>query len=299
MNNELGIVAQLVEQDYGISGSGRWLRSDIHSSLVVDNENDVFYFNAREIVGDGMVYLLKVRGYSFQDAKEYLKHFSKYKGTYVYTIQSKKEDIVVYPELVNIFHNLSHEVDGARDYFYKRGINDSTIDRFSCGWYNGFVTIPIFVDGTFRQFQMRKAPTEKDKRSIKKYYRGLGTLPYNFDALKLFDEIFITEGLTDCLRLNQEGIPAVSQDSGSGNWDINWFKYFIRTKTIFVVYDNDEAGRHGVKKVCKNLGVYRCKVFNFDGWDQGYDIVDYFHDGNTKESFKELIYGEAKYLFQL
>lgn len=290
------ILERLIDEDFGLDTkeNSRWGKSQKHSSLVLDKEKGVFFWNSQEIVGDALIYLTKVRGMSFADAKSYLKSQDGYESTFVYTVKANnQQDIVVFPELVDVFHDLGRT---RREYWYKRGINDNTIDRYQLGWYNGYNTIPIFVDGTFRNFQLRQDVPEK---RIKGYYRGVGPLIYNSDVLRVTDKVFVSEGLTDCLRLNQEGIPAVSHNTGAGGWVNSWFKYFINQKEVYVIFDNDTAGREGSEKVAKCLGLYRTKIYTFAGEEQSYDVVKFFKDGGTKQELLDLVFGESKYLFEL
>src|SRR5690606_9422114 len=117
----------------------------------------------------------------------------------------------VLPKLVEVFwHN--GKLEGNRDYWYHRGFTDQTIDRFQLGWYDGWSTLPIFMDGAFRNFQIRRDIPEK---RIKNWYSGVGPLLFNSDILKVSSEVVITEGPTSAIRLVQEGIPCLSHTGGA------------------------------------------------------------------------------------
>lgn len=301
MNEEqnTAILEKLIDEDFSLKGSygSRFINTEEHSSLVIDRQRGIFFFNSRHIVGTPLTYLMEVRGMSFQDSISYLKKLD-YADTVVYKINSgEKQDVVVYPQLVEVFYEMGKPSEN-RKYWYKRGINDSTIDRFRLGFYNGFSTIPIYMDGTFRQFQLRKDATDTEPRQIRPYYKGVGGILFNSDLLKVVDEIFITEGLTDCLRLNQEGIPSVTYTTGAGGWHNEWFKKFLHQKKIYVVFDNDEAGKKGVNKVAENLGVYRTKCYNFSGFGEKYDVVNFFNDGGKKEDLLDLIRNKSRFIFE-
>lgn len=285
------ILRTLIEEDYGVSGNSKWGRSRDHSSLVIDYEKGIFYFNAENIVGDPFVYLTKVRGYSPETAREYLKDFG-YSGTHVYIAHASGEDVVVYPDLVPLFHELGRH---KRDYWYRRGLTDYTIDRFQLGWYNEFNWIPFFQDGTFRNFQMRR----DDPKTIKKYYKGVGPLLFNSDILNLTDEVFFVEGPVDAMILAQHGLPAISTDM-AGNVLPQWYVKFVRQKRIYVVTDNDDAGVEEGKRVARMLGITRCPIYTFADYEmKGYDPVDFFRDGGTRDEFVELVRKQSKYIFEL
>jgi DNA primase len=294
MNEDTHILSKLISDDFGLDSKdgSRWGKSKEHSSLVLDKERGIFYWNSEGIVGDPLVYLMRVRKLSFEQAKEFLKELT-YTGTHVYTIYGKdKEDVVVYPKLVDIFFD-----DGLnnREYFYIRGLTDETIDRFQLGYWNNFATVPFFVDGTFRNFQLRKDVP----RIIKSYYKGIGPLLFNSDILKLTNRIFIAEGPIDALILTQNGIPAVSTNSG-GTMLPEWFFKFIYQDEIVILFDNDKAGLLEARKVAKMLGVNRCKIYLFSDFEEnGYDPVDFYRDGYTTDELNNLIATKAKYLYEM
>lgn len=288
------VIEKLVDDDFGISSTSvRWARSEQHSSLVVDKERNLVYFNARGLVLDPLNYLMKIRGMPFKEARTYLKALN-FEDTYVYTINSTtKEAVVVYPKLVEIFQeNGLHE----RTYWYDRGFTDETIDRFQLGYYDGWYLVPIFVDGTFRTFQKRR---DLPKKEIKNWYKGLSGLLYNADLLRLVDTVFIAEGPCDAIALSQLGLPAISQNGGSEYWSDSWFYKFNNVKTIYILYDDDQAGDFGAKMVAKKLGEYKCHIYNFWGMgEKGYDCVDWLKEKRTKEELLGVISEKSKRPFE-
>lgn len=293
MSHNGEILLKLVDEDFGVKGKGRWPKSEEHSSLVVDFDRGIFFWNSQEIVGDPLVYLTRVRNYSFEDAKNYLKNLD-YSGTHVYTIKKKGEDdVVVYPKLVEVFQDLGRE---NREYFYRRGLTDETIDRYQLGWYNEWNTVPFFEDGTFKNFQMRR---DKPAKRMKSYYKGVGALMYNSDILKLVDEIYWVEGPVDALVLLQNKIPAISTNCGGGYLP-EWYGRFVNIKKINFVFDNDKAGVSEAKKLSKFFGELRCKIYTFEDFEEErYDPVDYFNDGHSGDEFLEMVKKGGKYLYEL
>jgi DNA primase len=294
MNKNGIILENLISEDFGLKtkDGSRWAKSEEHSSMVLDKEKGIFFWNSQEVAGDCVVYLTKVRGMSFRDATEYLRS-KEYEGTLVWTMQSGGEEIVVYPPLVETFFEMGRN---KRDYFYRRGLTDDTINRFSLGFYNGWSTIPFFEDGTFRNFQFRM---DTPSKRIKSYYRGLGALLFNSDILRLVDEVYYVEGPVDAMILLQNGIPAVASNIGGG-FRQDWYSKFLNVDRIHLVFDRDSAGDNESKKLAKFFGEYRCKLYNFWGFEEnGYDPVDYFRDGHTGEEFLGLIKENEKYVFEL
>lgn len=295
MNPNAQILSKLIDEDFDLNtrDGSRWGNTEDHSSLVLDKERGIFFWNSKGIVGDPLVYLTKVRGLSFERAREYLRDFKEFSGSFVYTIHNEKEDVVVYPKLVDIFFEDGATDKSRRDYFYRRGLTDNTIDRFRLGWYNDFSMIPYFVEGTFRNFQMRR---DDGKKVIRHYYKSVGALLFNSDILKVTNKIYVTEGPVDAMVLMQNGIPAVATTTVLPDW----YGKFVKQKEIILLYDNDKAGEFEARRSAKILGQERCKIYCFwDFNDSGYDPVDFFNEGNTVESLNELVEKNSKYCFEL
>lgn len=288
----MGVLENLVSQDQGIEGRGKWLRGGENDSLVIDSERQLFFWNSKGIWGDTLTYLIKVRNMSLADAKTYLSKLAIFGKDYVSNTKVY-EGVVPYPELVNVF--FKRGLDN-RDYWYRRCLTDHTIDRFLLGFNDEWYLIPFFMDGTFENFQCRRDEPEK---RIKHWYRGVGPLLFNSGLLKVTNKVVITEGPVDAILLNQYGLPAVSHNSGAEGWRDSWFKYFINQEEIFYVGDNDKAGIAGAIRVAKNLGVYRTKIYTFEGFECKYDTVDFFRDGGTLDEFKNLIYNESKFCWEM
>jgi len=74
-------------------------------------------------------------------------------------------------------------------------------------------------------------------------------IPYRLpDVIKADDVVFIVEGEKCADALAAQGLVATTNDGGAGKWhpDLNqWFK----SKTVFVLPDNDEAGKKHADKV--------------------------------------------------
>jgi DNA primase len=287
------ILETLINEDFGLRAkeNSRWGKSEDHSSLVLDRDRSIFFWNSQEIVGDSLTYLQKVRHLSFRDSVEILRKM-EYEGTHTWTLE-ENEEVTVFPKLVEIFWEMGKN---HRDYFYRRGLTDSTIDRFSLGFYNGWSTVPFFEDGTFRNFQFRM---DTPSKRIKSYYKGLGALLFNSDILRLVDEVYFVEGPVDAMILLQNGIPAVSSNIGGG-FRKEWYSRFLNVDRIWICFDRDSAGDNESKKLAKFFGEYRCKLYNF--WDfeePTYDPVDYFRDGHTGEELIGLVKEKSRYVFEL
>jgi DNA primase len=283
------LLEKLISRDFHITGEGRWGSTEEHDSLVIDRERELFFWNSREIYGNVIDWLTKVKHYSYADAINSLGDEAK--RTVLPKITKEEEPVV--PELVNIFWE-----DGKsnRKYWYDRELNDESIDSFQLGYHNGWYTLPVFFDSELRNFQMRR---DEPSKRILPYYRGKGPQLFNSSILSYVDEVAITEGPIDAILLTQEGYPTVSHTGGSHGWRKEWFKHFINQKQVYVIADNDKAGISGAKKIANSLGQYKAKVVIFEDKPDRYDTVDFFRDGETLDKLKEMMYNRSKYVFEL
>lgn len=274
---------ELIGQDYTITGKGRYLKTLEHDSLVIDTERQRFFWNSRNLYGGIYDWLIKVKGLSHEEAKEH--KLQEPALLFDRAVEHKKDSIVVMPELVEIFYNLGKQ---HREYWYnERGYTDETIDRFKLGYSGtGWHTIPIFVEGLFKNFQCRR----ENSRMMRPWYRDLGALPFNFGILNICSEVFLTEGPVDAIMLRQNGLPAVSQTTGAGARNVygKYFEKFAKIEKVFIIYDNDKAGNHGAKQVAGVFGE-KALIYNLWDFDESYDVSDFFKDGHTVDELLNLI----------
>lgn len=289
------ILKKLVGSRFNVVGSGRYLKTLEHDSLVIDTEKDYFYWNSKGIRGTPLDWLVKIENFPLNTAKEILN--SLLFAVTEYDLKEEKaeenqsfdlnEDIVEY-----FYENgLTN-----REYWYKRKFTDRIIEEFKLGYYNGWYTIPIYVDGKLRNISMRR---DFPRKAVKSFKKGVGPLPFNFDIIKHFSKIYFVEGPTDVISMVQNGLPAVCTNSGTHFFDDSWLHYFINVKTIFILFDNDEAGISGARYMANKLGIYKCKIYCFWNFGDKYDPNDFFVDGHTAQELKDLVNKEFKYAFEI
>lgn len=285
----------LIAEDFGYKHEGTiWGRAEAHSSLVVNEEKQRWYWNSEGKGGNAYDYLIQVRGLEKKRARELLAIREKIiLGNHVET----REPIGYYPyeKLVDLFWKSGKN---NRDYWYARKLTDRTIDRYRLGNFNEWNFLPLYLGDRFVNFQCRRDIPEK---RIKLWYRVDDWIPVliNPDLLNLVDTVFITEGTIDAMLLTQEGIPAVSQSGGAGHWNQAWYPLFSRVKDIYYITDNDDAGRRAACKVAMSLGEGRTHIYQFEGKKEKYDTGDYFKEGGNAKEFRQMVIGESKYLFEI
>jgi twinkle protein len=147
-----------------------------------------------------------------------------------------------------------------------RGLTEQTIADFKIAEQSRgdatFAVFPYLRDGEFINAKYRNVADKRDMR------QEAGAEPCLF-GWHLIDPrartIAIAEGEIDAMTLHQVGIPALSVNAGAGNhqWIDNDWERLERFSTIYLCFDNDEAGRKGVKEVANRLGLERCQVVTF------------------------------------
>lgn len=292
MNN--GLLQVLVEEDGGYKREGNnWGRSEEHSSLVVNEESQRWYWNSENMGGTALDYLVLVRGLDKKTAEKIVEARSRI-ITGSFFEQEEEKYFVPQERLVDLLWELGK---GNREYWYKRKLTDKTIDRHRLGFYDGWYTLPLYEGERFVNFQIRR---DKPNKSITQWYRTKYWEPslVNAGILSLVDTVFITEGTVDALLLSQEGIPAVAQTT-SAFWDAKWFPLFSNVKKIYYIADNDKTGRNAAVRVAKSLGTGRVNIFQFSDKEEKYDTGQYFQEGGNAQEFRAMVEAESKSLFEI
>lgn len=290
------ILEQLVEEDFGITGNpqSRWAKAGEHDSLVVDRDRDIFFWNSREIYGNVVDYLVKVRGMSLEYAKRYSKNFEQGKSAFTTRFDSNSNGKVqTSPALARLFWESGKE---NRGYWYNRTLKDKTIDRFLLGNYNGWFTLPIFDGAELINIQLRRDEPEK---KIRAWYKHRPATILNKALIKHNSTIYFTEGTVDAILLCQYGLPAITKSFGGHVWKDEWLPLFMHVKEIFYIADNDKPGIEIAKKIAKKLGELKVKIYVFSDKEEKFDSVDFFREGGCVEEFLERVHNESKYSFEL
>lgn len=280
-------IEEVVGKDFAFRGRGRYLKAIEHDSLVLDIEKQLFYWNSRGLCGNAFDWLTKIKGMSPTEARKYLGDFIPL----LYTAVPEEGPVYVNDGLVEVFFELGKQY---RDYWRNdRGFTDSTIDMFKLGYTGKWHVIPIFVNGKFRNFQCR-TPDKK----VKSWYRGQGPLPFNLDYCKKQEFCFITEGPVDAIACMQMGIPAMSSNAGAEYFNNEWALRLYKVPVVYILFDNDKAGRLGALKIAKILG-NKAKIFCFDDFDEKFDPNDYLKLGGTGTELLKLVQEKSKYWWEM
>jgi DNA primase catalytic core len=210
-----------------------------------------------------------------------------------------------------------HITREASDYLTKkRGIKNEIISRFKIGYANGNLNEYLLKQRCFPLDICLKAGIIKKREDgiIKDYFcdriifpnfrrgqvvhmsgRGLGDnepkylhLPgeikylYNEDSLYETD-VYVVEGILDCLSLIQCGYPALAV-LGASNFKTEYLQKFSHCEKVYICLDGDEAGIKGSLKIGDMIGD-KARITSLP---ESMDINDYFSN-YSKDDFDKLI----------
>ena len=179
----------------------------------------------------------------------------------------------------------------------RKGITESVIRKFKVGFEGGRYWFPVYSPDMKSLLNIRRYKLDPAKKEPKTLPFSVGLEVGFFPAQNLdSDWILLCEGETDALRACVLGLPGVTVCGGAQTWRRQWNKLFAK-KRVVICYDSDSAGLKGSTKIANNLlGVAaEVKVVGLPSHTKGYDLCDYFGDGNSKDDLLELIKATPPY----
>ena len=171
----------------------------------------------------------------------------------------------------------------------KRGLNDETLKRRMLGYDGDRYMIPVYdASGSLVNVRRYKPESVRDKMMN---WPGYGSASlYLMDNIAHSDQVLLCEGELDALIGEQYGFATVTATAGAGTWQEQWSNAFTG-KHVYIVYDNDNAGEAGARKVANHLrkvaaGVYVVRL----PVAPKQDLTDFFvAQGLGKNDLKSLL----------
>lgn len=279
--------------------------SDETPSLTVNVDKGVYYCQTCHSKGNIHTMLKTLYGLSNEEA--WFKLGDELKIARPDSSKPARPDIE--PGLVSKYHQELMSLTGPIRQVLreKRGLTDETLRRFQLGWDGERITIPVYDEfNTLVNFRRYKWNSTEDQWKVINYKDELGNSYgevriYGIENLVDEDikEVIWSEGELDRIIAEQYGFPAACPTSGAGSWRPEWTKYFRNKKRVYVVQDNDEAGRTAAKKICEKL--YRVVEVYVVNWPDDFmekgDITDFFvKSKQSAEDFRRLLDNATKYV---
>lgn len=171
----------------------------------------------------------------------------------------------------------------------ERGLTEATLEKHQIGWNGERFTIPIYnIDGELVNVRRYKMGAANDKMLN---WPGHGSNCLYLPEALNDSKVLICEGEMDALLANQYGFPALSVTAGAGTWEAQFSPLFFG-KSVYVVYDVDDAGAKGAKKVAAALrGIAKAvRIVQLPMTKKGSDLTDYFvSQGYGRKDFVNLL----------
>ena len=225
-----------------------------------------------------------------------------------------KEDIIkghlVQEELEDDYSNweqLQHQ-DLLNDFDMLLKLNDlnitgQVIESVKLGKITNKLATPVFVNGKLKnvaRYNINKLPNTPKVEYMPNSKTG-DIVP--FDLWKNnFNNTVICEGEKDMLVARSYGMNAITLTGGSQASIKPEYLENFRKRNVYIVYDNDDAGRTGAKKLYKQLIDY-CNVFitNISSVckEEKEDVSDFFNKYNkSREDFIYILENNSRQLTQ-
>lgn len=171
------------------------------------------------------------------------------------------------------------------EYISQHGLKKTFLQTKGITWTDNKIIIPVLDASGTLLFNKYRHLTGDAKFSFDK---GSTASLYNAQLLEKSDVVFIVEGEPDALRLEQDGFVAVCTTNGATHFKEEWKELFVGKK-VYILYDNDKAGKLGRDLVSKYIPrathLFLPTEFN--------DVCEYFQE-HTKSDFESLIEIQVK-----
>jgi DNA primase len=179
-----------------------------------------------------------------------------------------------------------------REYLRReRGIADEVIDLHFLGWNGQRITLPIpECSGQIVAFKFAKDPPDTTDSPKMLATPGARAELYGWErVLAKPEQIIICEGEFDRLVLESQGFAAVTSTGGALTFRREWGPYFDPIPSIYVCFDNDDAGREGAQRVADVIPRARIVRLPEEVGEAG-DVTDFFvRLGRGRAEFEQLL----------
>lgn len=172
----------------------------------------------------------------------------------------------------------------------KRGLAHSTLLRHEIGRHYGKFTIPV-RDEDRELVNVRKYDhaATKNKMTNHSGHGAARLYPMEVLAEEPDEPVLLCEGEWDALVANQHGFVAVTGTGGAKNPPKDLSP--LQDRSVYVVYDCDDAGRRGARAVARQLLPVAKEVYVVDlGLGESEDVTDWFvAHGKSEEELLALL----------
>ena len=171
-----------------------------------------------------------------------------------------------------------------QEYLKEHGISEKTVEKFNITYDDNYLYLPINDEKGKLLFTKSRNLNFPDNNEPKyKNSAGSHAALFNWHEVKSSPNILLCEGEFDALRLIQGGMPATTSTGGAGTFLPEWAELF-KDKNVWIVFDNDRAGRDGLRKVLDLIPHARIIIL-----PEGIKDICEFFQTYTKKEFVQLM----------
>jgi hypothetical protein len=123
-----------------------------------------------------------------------------------------------------------------------------------------------------------------------KSLKGIKTVLYRLPELLAAKHVYVVEGEKDVHTIEKLGRVATCNPMGAGKWQDHYSEW-LKGKIVFILVDNDDAGRNHAAMVALSLHRHgiKCKIVELPNLPEKGDVTDWKRTGGTKAQLIALV----------
>ena len=186
----------------------------------------------------------------------------------------------------------------AHEYLTKeRGLNNETITYFRLGYdeKRNAVSIPHFKGDLLINIKYRfLSPKDKVRYTSEPNAEQWLFHDVGLEVALSKGAVAIAEGEFDCMSLWQAGFKNVISPGSGANSYGPWIESLDKVKSVWIAYDNDEAGQTAAKELAERIGLEKCRNVSYP---EGVKDANEFINKHQPEELREL-FAKSKPLYK-
>jgi 5S rRNA maturation endonuclease (ribonuclease M5) len=317
---EANRVEDVIAETFQLHGSGRYLRTEQHDSLVIDTENQYYAWNSRGETGDVIDWIRERQNVGFRGAVTTLCQRVGLDEPQWGTESAQKAAVrrERYDALTVAAQHFVTQLRGdagkvARDYCDSRGWTDETIHEARLGYVDGG------RDALLAEFSMHEIDAASSgAQAALSFSSGLLVYPHLIDGRAVYlsgrsivgkrhynpprdmiggrqlyrnwlwspkaEHLVICEGQADAVTWGQWGFSAIALAGCSVSEEV--LKMLAASQSVFLALDGDSAGEKAARRLCSALGARTRLV----AWPEGIrDANDALQKGVSADDAHDLL----------
>ncbi|MFK7823424.1 MAG: toprim domain-containing protein, partial [Oligoflexales bacterium] len=144
----------------------------------------------------------------------------------------------------------------------ERKLDPTVLKKLKVGCFKNKSDKVLYTFPYYKDHQILNIKTRSSDKSVLYQKKNAGFYIYNYNVIANSNSLLIVEGEMDLLAgyTYKLEFPIISFGLGAKNIKQEWIDELRHIKSIFLMYDMDEAGKQGSVDLAKKLGTHRCKI---------------------------------------